>query len=86
MRYQVTVTPAADRSIAKLPREVRRRITEHLVALAENPRPPGSIKLTGQDAYRIRVGDYRIIYTIQDDRLIVLVVDVGHRRDVYRRF
>ena len=53
--------------------------------LADNPRPPGSIKLKGEDSYRIRVGDYRIIYTIQDDRLIVLVIEVGHRRDIYRR-
>ena len=85
MAYQVTVTPAADHVIAKLPRDVRRRIADRLVALADNPQPPGSIKLTGEDAYRIRVGDYRIIYTIQDDRLIVLVIDIGHRRDVYRR-
>lgn len=45
----------------------------------------GCVKLSGQDAYRVRVGDYRIIYTIEDDKLIVLVIDVGHRRDVYRR-
>lgn len=85
MPYQVTVTPAADKVIARLPQSLRSRIAGRLVALSANPRPPGAIKLTGQDAYRIRVGDYRIIYTIHDDRLIVLVVDVGHRRDVYRR-
>jgi hypothetical protein len=47
--------------------------------LADNPRPPGSVKLTGQDAYRVRVGDYRIIYTVHDEQLLVLVIDVGHR-------
>lgn len=85
MTYRVTVTPAADKIIARLPKDLRARITTRLVALSANPRPPGAIKLSGQDAYRIRVGDYRIIYTIHDDRLIVLIVDVGHRRDVYRR-
>jgi mRNA interferase RelE/StbE len=69
-----------------LPVSIRARIAERLRLLAVNPRPPGSIKLSAQDAYRIRVGDYRIIYTIQDRRLIVLVIDVGHRRDVYRRY
>ncbi len=53
--------------------------------LADQSRPRGSVKLAGQDAYRIRVRDYRVIYTIRDDHLLVLVVDVGHRRDVYRR-
>ena len=52
--------------------------------LAENPRPPGAIKLAGQEAYRIRVGDYRVVYAIADERLVILVVDVGHRREIYR--
>ena len=85
MAYKVTITPAADRKIAKLPMDVRRRIANRLAALSNDPRPQGSIKLTGENAYRIRVGDYRIIYTIQDDRLIVLIIDVGHRGDIYRR-
>jgi mRNA interferase RelE/StbE len=85
MSYQVTILPAVDRVVARLPKEIRSRITQRLVSLASNPRPPGCVKLTGQDAYRIRVGDYRIIYTIQDERLIVVVIDVGHRREVYRR-
>lgn len=85
MAYQVTVTPKAQRIIAKLPIDLRRRIANRIAALADDPRPPGSTKLSGEDSYRIRVGDYRIIYTIQDDRLIVLIIDVGHRRDIYRR-
>jgi mRNA interferase RelE/StbE len=56
-----------------------------LLVVLDDPRRMGSIKMQGEDAYRVRVGDYRIIYTIQDEKLIVLVVDVGHRRDVYRR-
>jgi mRNA interferase RelE/StbE len=53
-------------------------------ALAHTPRPPGAIRLTGGDAYRIRVGDYRIIYAVADELLVVLIVKVGHRREVYR--
>lgn len=85
MAYRVVMSPAADRAVAQLPKEVRRRIAERLAALSDNPRPPGSIKLAGQDSYRIRVGDYRIIYTINDQQLLIVVIDVGHRRDVYRR-
>ena len=85
MAYQVTVMPAADQAINKLPTQIRRRIADRLVMLAENPRGFGSVKLQGEDAYRVRVGDYRIIYAIHDQRLIVFVIDVGHRRDVYRR-
>jgi mRNA interferase RelE/StbE len=84
MAYQVTLTPHADRVIARLPKQVRSRIAQRLALLSDNPRPPGSIKLSGREEYRIRVGDYRIIYTIQDQRLIVLVIDVGHRGDIYR--
>jgi mRNA interferase RelE/StbE len=68
-----------------LERPIRQRIANALAALSENPRPHGCIKLQGLEAYRIRVGSYRIIYEIHDDHLLVLVVDVGHRRDVYRR-
>jgi mRNA interferase RelE/StbE len=85
MAYEIVVVPAADKAIAHLPRSVRARITERLVRLAEDPRPSGSVKLSGVEAYRIRVGDYRIIYQIHDQQLIVLVIDVGHRREVYRR-
>jgi mRNA interferase RelE/StbE len=85
LAYIVKLTPATEKAVGKFPKEIRARIANRLVELATDPRPPGSIKLSGEDAYRTRVGDYRIIYTIQDDRLIVLVIDVGHRRDVYRR-
>ncbi len=85
MSYRLDYVPAARRSIERLGRALQDRILSRIELLSANPRPPGAIKLSGQDAYRIRVGDYRVIYTIHDDRLIVLVVDVGHRRDVYRR-
>jgi len=73
------------KSIERYPRGVQRRLLERLDTLRQNPRALGTVKLTGFEAYRVRVGDYRIIYTIHDDRLVVLVVEVGHRRDIYRR-
>ena len=85
MPYQVLLHPAVERFVAKLPRDLRRQIADKLAELAQNPRPHGSIKLSGENAYRIRVRDYRIIYTLQDHRLLVYVIDIGHRGDVYRR-
>ena len=85
MPYQLRYLPAAAKAIQKLPTVTQRRILERLETLASNPRAHGSIKLTGQEAYRIRAGDYRIIYTIEDKQLVVLVINVGNRRDVYRR-
>jgi mRNA interferase RelE/StbE len=84
MPYHIDYLPAARKAIEKLPRRLQQRIIERIGTLSSNPRPTGCVKLTGQDAYRIRIGDYRVIYTIEDDKLIVLVIDVGHRRDVYR--
>ena len=88
-RYRVAtaidVTPAAARARDALPADVRRRIGAKIDALADEPRPPRVRKLAGmRDTYRVRVGDYRVIYEIHDDVLLVLVIDVGHRRDVYR--
>jgi mRNA interferase RelE/StbE len=83
--YAVEVAPAAVRQLRKLLPEARRRIQAAVELLAETPRPPGAKKLSGSSGdWRVRTGDYRIIYEIQDDRLIVLVVAVGHRREIYR--
>ena len=85
MTYAVEVAPAAVRQLRKLPPEARRRIQAAVELLAETPRPPGAKKLSGSSGdWRVRTGDYRIIYEIQDDRLIVLVVAVGHRREINR--
>lgn len=84
MAYAVSFTPGALRQLRKLPRNVRERLVPAIDGLARNPRPIGSRKLTGDNLYRIRVGDYRIVYAIQDARLTVLVVTLGHRREVYR--
>ena len=83
-RYRVEVRPAALRALRKVDPKVRPRIEGAIALLAEDPRPPASRPLTGRAGYRVRVGDYRIIYTIQDDVLVIVVVNLGHRRDVYR--
>ena len=82
--YQVEVLPAAVRSIRKLPPEAKRRIQAVIDLLADEPRPPAAKKLTGRPEWRVRTGDYRILYRIQDEILLVVVVDAGHRREVYR--
>jgi mRNA interferase RelE/StbE len=84
-RYEVQLAPAALRSLRKLQRPIQVRIAHAIESLAANPRPPGVVKLSGEDElHRIRAGDYRMLYSIQDDVLIVLVVAIGHRRDIYR--
>ena len=84
-KYRVEFKPSAAKAVRKLDAESRRRVIARAEALADDPRPPGAEKLEGMpDLYRIRVGDYRIIYQVTDRILLVLVVRVGHRRDVYR--
>ncbi len=83
--YDVRLTTAARKQLVKLERSVQRRILTALSMLATRPRPPAAKALSGRAGYlRIRVGDYRVIYTIDDGELVVLVVTMGHRRDVYR--
>lgn len=85
MTYQIEFSRQADRQFRNLPSQIQQRLKSRIDSLAATPRPYGSEKLSGADQlYRIRVGDYRIIYAVQDDRLLVLVVKVGHRREVYR--
>ncbi|MCK6681976.1 MAG: type II toxin-antitoxin system RelE/ParE family toxin [Thermoanaerobaculia bacterium] len=85
--YRVELKPAAERDLAAFPREVQEKVVDRLAALAEEPRPPGAVKLQGiENTYRIRVGDYRILYSVHDDVLLVLVLTIGNRRDVYKRF
>lgn len=85
MSYAVLVAPAAVRQLRKLPPDARRRVQAAIELLAETPRPPGAKKLVGGNGdWRVRTGDYRIIYEIRDAQLIVLVVAAGHRRDIYQ--
>jgi len=86
MAYTIELTRPAARWLRKLDQAIRRRIAARIDSLADDPRPPGCLQLQGSDdppLYRVRVGDYRIIYCIEDDKLIVLVVRIGHRSDVY---
>jgi mRNA interferase RelE/StbE len=83
--YQVELTPSARRQFRRLTPDVRKRLAPVIDRLADAPRPPGAVKLSGSEhRYRPRVGDYRILYELYDDRLVVTVVRVGHRREVYR--
>lgn len=85
MAYRVAVLPSALRELALAPRQERKRIKEKIHRLGDNPRPPELKGLQGKRQYfRLRSGDYRIIYTVEDDRRRVLIIKVGHRRDVYR--
>lgn len=81
--YRIELRPGAARSLRKLDPQVRRRIQGAIALLAQDPRPPGARALQGRPGLRVRVGDYRIIYTVNDDVLLVVVVRLGHRRDVY---
>jgi mRNA interferase RelE/StbE len=84
-KYKIEFSNAALKQLKKLPVKVRTRIQTKIDELADNPRPNGVIKLEDSDkGYRIRVGNYRVLYAIFDDVLVVSVVRVGHRKDVYR--
>ncbi len=85
MTYRISLVPSAARQLKRLERPTQRRIRDAIDALADDPRPQRCSKLSGLDAYRIRVGDYRVIYQIRDDRLVVLVVRIAHRADAYRK-
>ena len=85
MRYQIHYRPPAAKTLRKLDKQTARRILEAIAQLSDNPRQPGCKKLQGGSGeMRIRVGNYRVVYEIYDGRLVVLVLHVGHRREVYR--
>ena len=84
-KFKVVLKPSAVKEIESVPRKKeRQQIIRRIGLLANDPRPPGCKKLSGHDKYRIRQGSYRIVYGIEDDKLIVYIVKVGHRKDVYR--
>jgi mRNA interferase RelE/StbE len=82
--YKITFKKSVSKDLRSIPQKDVQRILEAIKKLSENPRPPQSKKLSGQEKYRLRQGNYRILYSIEDDKLIVQVVKVGNRRDVYR--
>lgn len=86
MSYQVTLTFAAARQLRKLDPPARRRVQAAIELLAVDPRPPSATRLVGgAGEWRVRTGDYRVVYEIDDQRLLILVLNVGHRREIYRK-
>ncbi|HET8927285.1 MAG TPA: type II toxin-antitoxin system RelE/ParE family toxin [Microbacterium sp.] len=85
MTFEIQILPAAARAIKKLPPEAKRRVQAAVELLAEDPRPPAAKKLTGRPEWRVRTGDYRVLYRIRDDVLTVVVVHAGLRRDIYQK-
>ena len=82
--YRVEITASAEKALARLPKTDRLRVARAILALAAAPRPRGCRRLTGQeDVYRIRVGVYRVIHSIEDRRIVVVVLKIGHRKDIY---
>lgn len=86
MTYRIQVTPAAARQLRRLDQQAKRRVQGAIELLATEPRPPSATRLVGGSGeWRVRTGDYRVVYEVADGVLIVLVVAIGHRREIYRR-
>lgn len=84
MPYSVTFRASAAKEFRKLPLVVRKQVSELIDSLVHDPRPHGTKKMVGVDAWRIRIGDYRVVYSIVDQQLVVEIIKIGNRRDVYR--
>ncbi len=84
MTYSLFILPRAQKELAQLNSVACVRVRDAIRELAGDPRPPGCLKLTGRDGWRLRVGDFRVVYEIDDKQRIVIVFHIGHRRDVYR--
>jgi mRNA interferase RelE/StbE len=85
MRYRIEFSPAAERQFKKIPKEVQIRLKHRIDILAENPFPRGVKKLSAEETlYRLRLGDYRIVYQVQGKALLILILKLGHRKNVYR--
>ena len=84
MTYALRILRRAQRELAGLPSQVYERVRDAIFALAGEPRPAGCLKLAGRDGWRIRAGDYRVLYEIDDRNQVVTILHIGHRRDVYR--
>jgi mRNA interferase RelE/StbE len=82
--YKILIKPSAVKEIEAIPQRDRQRIVARIQGLSSNPRPPGSEKLSGQDKFRVRQRVYRIVYSVNDDEPSLLIVKVGHRKEIYR--
>ncbi len=83
-KYKISIKSTAAKELEDIPKKELRKIIKRIQSLAENPRAHGAQKLSGQEQYRVRQGDYRIIYSINDKDLVVDIVKIGHRREIYR--
>jgi len=81
--YKLLIKPSAAKDLQALPKKDRQRVVTKIQGLAQDPRPPGCEKLSGHDLYRVRQGNYRVLYTVHDAELVV-IISIGHRREVYR--
>ena len=83
-KYKIEIKKTAIKELNNLPPSDLKKIIKRIQSLADDPRPPGCKKLSSEEKYRIRSGNYRILYKIEDDILLIYIVKIGHRRDVYR--
>ncbi|HEY5345233.1 MAG TPA: type II toxin-antitoxin system RelE/ParE family toxin [Verrucomicrobiae bacterium] len=84
MSYAVDIHAPAKKSLCRLPENIQTRVARSMLALADNPRPSGVVKLSGREGWRIRIGDYRVIFMIDDAKKEVVIYAIGHRREIYR--
>ena len=84
MTYSIEILRSAQKSLSKINHQDQERIISVVETLVNNPRPTGCKKLAGRPAWRIRIGAYRVIYEIQEDKLVIVVLDIGHRKEIYR--
>jgi len=84
MKYRTRIVPSAERQFRKFQTQLQNRIAAKITQLADHPRPHGSKKLRNTEYYRIRIGDYRALYSINDSAKTITILDLGHRRDIYR--
>ena len=84
VKYKISIKKSAAKELEDIPKKNLRKIVKRIQSLAQNPRPAGSQKLSGQQQYRVRQGDYRVVYSVDDKDSIIDIVKIGHRRQIYR--
>ena len=85
VNYKIKIKASAAKELNKIPKKDLQKLVSKIRSLSSNPRPTGCEKLSGEEKYRVRQGNYRIVYSIEDKQLIVFVVKIGHRKDVYKK-
>lgn len=84
MNYRIDFHPSAKKNLSRLPKDIYRRIRDRVMGLEENPRPPNSRKLVGSEEWRLRIGQWRVVYLVDDAKHEVYITVIAHRREVYR--